>query len=134
MWLRTLSEWYQTVSANLDALRYNEKRLALNGLGVKVQIWRLGATNEQSESYPRWQIILNSACLASLAPNVSGSTCPPVHKPNASTPLPSWTSGGIQEMAISLGNRTFDTLDAATSGPRIKGCSGKTNGTEYARP
>jgi hypothetical protein len=42
--------------------------------------------------------------------------------------------GGIQEMAISLGNRPIGTLDAAASASGIKGCFGKKNGTEYARP
>ena len=44
--LRNLSEWCQTVAANLGTLTYNEKRLALDGLGVTVRVWRPGATNE----------------------------------------------------------------------------------------
>ena len=57
--MRSLTEWCQTVAANLDALTYDEKRLALDGLGVMVRVWRPGATNEQGESYPRWQIALD---------------------------------------------------------------------------
>jgi site-specific DNA recombinase len=57
--LRSLSEWCQTVATNLDGLTYAEKRLALEGLGVKVRIWRPGAMNEHGKSYPRWQITLD---------------------------------------------------------------------------
>jgi hypothetical protein len=54
-----MSEWCQTVAENFDTLTYGEKRLALDGSGVKVQIWRPGATNVKGESYPRWQISLD---------------------------------------------------------------------------
>ena len=57
--LRSLSEWCQTVTANLDVLTYDEKRLALEGLGVRVQIWRPATTDEQGNPYPRWQIVLD---------------------------------------------------------------------------
>jgi site-specific DNA recombinase len=50
--LRSMSEWCQTVAMNLDALTYNEKRLALDGLGVKVQVWRPGAMDEQGSRTP----------------------------------------------------------------------------------
>ena len=78
--LRSLSEWCQTVASNLDALTYAEKRLALDGLGVKVRIWRPGATDEQGNPYPRWQITLDP-----VLPLSSGS--PPASE-TAYAPLP----------------------------------------------
>src|SRR5215217_3417280 len=71
--LRSLSEWCQRVAANLDALTYDERRLALDGLGVAVEIWRPGSTDEQGKPYPRWQIWLNPALVASPTQIVSGT-------------------------------------------------------------
>ena len=50
---RSLSAWCERVSANRDGLSYNEKRLALDALGVTVSIWRPGATDDQGKTYPR---------------------------------------------------------------------------------
>jgi site-specific DNA recombinase len=71
--LRSLREWCQTVAANLDALTYDERRLALGGLGVTVQIWRPGSTDERGKPFPRWQIELDPTLVASPAQIVSGT-------------------------------------------------------------
>jgi hypothetical protein len=77
--LRSLDEWCQTVAANLDALTYDEKRRALDGLGVTVEIWRPGATNEQGEPYPRRQIALDPMLpLSSGSRPASGTSCAPL--------------------------------------------------------
>jgi site-specific DNA recombinase len=73
--LRSLSQWCQTVAANLDALTYEERRLALGGLGVTVKIWRPGATDDQGNPHPRWQIDLAPASAFSPAHLVSGTAC-----------------------------------------------------------
>ena len=45
--LRSLSQWCQTVATNLDTLTYDERRLALSGLGVTVRLCRPGASEDQ---------------------------------------------------------------------------------------
>jgi hypothetical protein len=51
-------EWCQRVNANLDRLSYDEKRLALEALGVKVRVWREDATDENGNPLPRWELTL----------------------------------------------------------------------------
>jgi site-specific DNA recombinase len=55
--LQDLSIWCARVGANLDALSYDEKRLALAALGVQVRIWRQGTTDEAGESL-RWDMTM----------------------------------------------------------------------------
>jgi site-specific DNA recombinase len=59
--LRTLSDWCQTVAATLDSLSYDEKRLALDALGVQVRIYRPNAADEAGEPLPRWEVMLRPA-------------------------------------------------------------------------
>nr|MBA2596249.1 hypothetical protein [Chloroflexia bacterium] len=54
----TLAEWCQTVAANLDVLTYDEKRLALAALGVKVRVYKQGSTDADGSPYPRWEMTL----------------------------------------------------------------------------
>jgi site-specific DNA recombinase len=56
--VRTLSEWCSRVGTNLDTLTYDERRLALDALGVKVRVYRNGATDEAREPLPRWTLML----------------------------------------------------------------------------
>jgi hypothetical protein len=45
--------------ANLDTLSYDERRLALDALGVNVRVYRSGATDEAGAPLPRWSLTLN---------------------------------------------------------------------------
>jgi site-specific DNA recombinase len=56
--LQTLTDWCSLVGTNLDTLSYDEKRLALDALGVKVRVYRSGATDEAGEPLPRWEVTL----------------------------------------------------------------------------
>jgi site-specific DNA recombinase len=38
--LGSIQAWCQSIAANIDTLSYDEKRLALSALGVKVRVWR----------------------------------------------------------------------------------------------
>jgi len=49
----TLAGWCQTVAANLDTLTYDEKRLALAALGVKVRVYKQGSADADGSPYPR---------------------------------------------------------------------------------
>jgi site-specific DNA recombinase len=51
-------EWCQRVNANLDRLSYDEKRLALEALGVEVLCWRKDAIDARGNPLPRWEIIM----------------------------------------------------------------------------
>nr|MBA2596489.1 hypothetical protein [Chloroflexia bacterium] len=67
----TLAEWCQTVAANLDVLTYDEKRLALTALGVKVRVFKQDATDADGTPYPRWEIDM---CPASPIEHVANSS------------------------------------------------------------
>ena len=56
--VRSLSEWCSRVGANLDALSYAEKRLALEALGVKVRLYLPGSVNEDGTARPRWEMTM----------------------------------------------------------------------------
>jgi hypothetical protein len=56
--MRTLGEWCGTVAANLDALSYDEKRLAIAALGVRVQAYRLGTADADGAPHPRWELTM----------------------------------------------------------------------------
>ena len=56
--MTSLSEWCSTVAANLDTLSYDEKRLALTALGVRVQAYRLGTSDADGTPYPRWELTM----------------------------------------------------------------------------
>ena len=70
--MATLADWCQTVAANLDTLIYDEKRLALNALGVQVRVRRENAAAEDGNSLPRWEFAMRPA--SSGQPVVSCST------------------------------------------------------------
>jgi site-specific DNA recombinase len=55
----SLTEWCARVGTNLDTLTYDEKRLALDALGVNVRVYRSGATDEAEAPLPRWYLTLN---------------------------------------------------------------------------
>ena len=50
--LADLAAWCGRVAANLATLTYSEKRLVLDALGVRVQVWR-------SDHDPRWELTMN---------------------------------------------------------------------------
>ena len=54
--LQTLADWCARVSANLEELTYDEKRLALEALGVQVRVWRKGAVDEHGQPMGRWAL------------------------------------------------------------------------------
>lgn len=56
--LAAFSDWCTRVAANLDRLSYDEKRLALQALGVAVRIHRPGATDEHGTPLDRWEITM----------------------------------------------------------------------------
>ena len=56
--VRSLAAWCPRVGANLDTLSYDERRLALEALGVKVQVFAAGARDEAGHSLPHWVIIM----------------------------------------------------------------------------
>lgn len=58
--VRTLTEYCRTVGANLDTLNYDERRLALDALGVEVRLWKHGTTDEEGKPM-RWDMKLNPA-------------------------------------------------------------------------
>jgi site-specific DNA recombinase len=61
--VRTLSEWCQTVAANLESLTYDERRMALDVLGVQVHVHRSGSVDAQGNPLPRWVITGDPAIL-----------------------------------------------------------------------
>jgi site-specific DNA recombinase len=52
--LSSLSEWCSRVHANLDTLSYDEKRMAMEALGVNVRVYRPGTTDAEGRPYARW--------------------------------------------------------------------------------
>jgi site-specific DNA recombinase len=56
--VRSLAEWCRTVSSNLNSLTVGEKRLALEALGVTVQVWRGDAVSDDGGKLPRWELTL----------------------------------------------------------------------------
>jgi site-specific DNA recombinase len=56
--VRSLSEWCATVATNLDTLGYDEKRLALEALGVQVRVWREDAMRDDGTPFPRWELTI----------------------------------------------------------------------------
>jgi hypothetical protein len=51
----------ETIAANLDALSCDEKRLALDALGVKVRVYKQGSHDADGNPYPRWEMTLSPA-------------------------------------------------------------------------
>ena len=58
--VQSLTAWCQRVGANLDRLSYNERRLALEALGVQVRVYSNRATDQNREGHPRWTMTLSS--------------------------------------------------------------------------
>jgi hypothetical protein len=58
--VQSLTAWCQRVGANLDRLSYNERRLALEALGVQVRVYSNRATHQNREGHPRWTMTLSS--------------------------------------------------------------------------
>jgi site-specific DNA recombinase len=73
--VRSLTEWCGTVSANLDTLTYDEKRLALTTLGVSVKVWREGAVKADGTPLDRYEVTMKPAPGAENGANVSHGTC-----------------------------------------------------------
>jgi hypothetical protein len=47
------------VSENLETLTHDERRMALDALGVKVRAYRKGSVDEAGNPYPRWEMTKN---------------------------------------------------------------------------
>jgi site-specific DNA recombinase len=58
--VQSLTAWCQRVGANLDRLNYNERRLALEALGVQVKVYSDRASDQNGETHPRWTMTLSS--------------------------------------------------------------------------
>lgn len=54
--VRSIAEWCATVAERVEGMSYDEKRLALDALGVQVHVYREGAVNEQGQPLPRWEL------------------------------------------------------------------------------
>jgi hypothetical protein len=52
--LKSIADWCATLNGNLEDLTYEEKRLALDALGIEVRVWRTGETDEAGE-LRRWE-------------------------------------------------------------------------------
>jgi site-specific DNA recombinase len=57
--MKSLSEWCSRVNANLESLTYDERRMALDALGVHVHVYRPGTTDDGGNPYPRWVLTMN---------------------------------------------------------------------------
>jgi site-specific DNA recombinase len=57
--VKSLSDWCETVSENLDSLTYREKRLALEALGVEVRVWQHTGGQTDGTPTPRWSLMMN---------------------------------------------------------------------------
>jgi site-specific DNA recombinase len=55
----TLTEWCSRVGANLDTLTYDERRMAIDALGVQVRAYRKGSVDDAGNPYPRWEMTMN---------------------------------------------------------------------------
>jgi site-specific DNA recombinase len=71
--VRTLTEWIATVSANLETLTYDERRIALEALGVRVRTHKPGATDEHGTPLDRWEVTMQPVGVESAV--ALGSTC-----------------------------------------------------------
>lgn len=71
--VRSLGAWCETVAANLDTLTYEEKRVALDALGVEVRVWREGAADADGNPLPRWEMTIDPASPAATI--VSPTAC-----------------------------------------------------------
>ena len=58
--VQSLTAWCQRVGANLDRLNYNERRLALEALGVQVMVYSDRASDQNGETHPRWTMTVSS--------------------------------------------------------------------------
>ena len=56
--VRNLEDWCATVSANIDTLTYDERRMAIDALGVQVRAYRKGSLDETGNPYPRWEMTM----------------------------------------------------------------------------
>jgi len=72
--VRTLTEWAGHFAAKLDSATYDDKRMALEALGVQVHVHRVGATDEDGEPLPRWYMTMRPLALG--APVVYASASP----------------------------------------------------------
>jgi hypothetical protein len=57
--VKSLTDWCGRVSENLETLTYDERRTALDALGVKVRAYRKGSVDEAGNPYPRWEMTMN---------------------------------------------------------------------------
>ncbi|HLL51439.1 MAG TPA: hypothetical protein VK356_12290, partial [Thermomicrobiales bacterium] len=56
--VRSLADWCSRVGTNLNLMSYEQKRLALDALGTKVRIYKLGSTDADGNPLPRWEITM----------------------------------------------------------------------------
>ncbi len=56
--VQSLADWCSRVGANLDQMTYDEKRLAIDALGVKVRAYRKGSVDADGTPHPRWTLTM----------------------------------------------------------------------------
>lgn len=70
--VRTLTEWCQHFAAHLDSATYEQKRTALEALGVQVYITKPGTLDADGNPRPRWEMTMRPLALG--APVVYASS------------------------------------------------------------
>ena len=70
--VRSLMAWCPTVAANLDAMSYDEQRLTLSVLGVRVDIYRPGSVDQHGKPVPRWILYADPARYQTDVPTILG--------------------------------------------------------------
>jgi hypothetical protein len=71
--VRTVTDWCRHVGAKLDTATYDQKRRALEALGVGVRVYRAGTTDADGNALPRWQLFMRPLALGETI--VYGQTC-----------------------------------------------------------
>jgi site-specific DNA recombinase len=56
--VRTLTDWCEHFGAKLAMATYEQKRMALEALGVSVRVFRVGATDDDGTTLPRWELTM----------------------------------------------------------------------------
>jgi hypothetical protein len=71
--VRSLTDWCEQVGKTLRAATYEQKRMALDALGVKVRIYKTGTLDQAGNPYPRW--VAEMRPIGSGEPTVYTPTC-----------------------------------------------------------
>jgi site-specific DNA recombinase len=90
----SLAAWCSRVGVNLEAMSYDQKRLALEAFDVKVRIYKQGAIDADGNPLPRWDMSMRPGTGELV---VNSSTCKAIH--NAPLVTLHWTSNDVPEVA-----------------------------------